>query len=204
MYLSFYRAAGGYVICGLAFLLLAGGQAALVACDWWLSEWTRQKEPDDTDFRIYLGLVLGTIFVSLFRAFSFFRLMLRGATNVHNDMFHGVIYASMRFFEANPVGRVLNRFSKDQSMADETLPLTYFDYSQCVCMVLGCLTVVGMGTPSLSSPSLFLSLLLPPLTLNNEPLMVGGVCSESVHSVGVASFCAAVSLGAHVLPQLFA
>jgi hypothetical protein len=36
----------------------------------------------------------------------------------------------MSFFIANPAGRILNRFAKDQSLVDENLPVTLFDAVQ--------------------------------------------------------------------------
>ena len=40
---------------------------------------------------------------------------------LHDDMFFKVLRAPMTFFDG-PVGRVLNRFSKDLGITDETLP----------------------------------------------------------------------------------
>ncbi|KAJ8929218.1 hypothetical protein NQ314_018097 [Rhamnusium bicolor] len=42
-------------------------------------------------------------------------------------MFDKIVYATMRFFNINPSGRILNRFSKDVGVLDETLPLTFLD-----------------------------------------------------------------------------
>lgn len=36
----------------------------------------------------------------------------------------------MRFFNVNPSGRILNRFSKDIGAVDETLPSTITDFVQ--------------------------------------------------------------------------
>ena len=41
---------------------------------------------------------------------------------LHNNMFAKILRAPMRFFETSPVGRVLNRFSKDLGTVDEMLP----------------------------------------------------------------------------------
>lgn len=45
-------------------------------------------------------------------------------------MFHSIIRASMRFFETNTSGRILNRFSKDLGAIDEFLPNAMIDTFQ--------------------------------------------------------------------------
>ena len=39
----------------------------------------------------------------------------------------GIIKAPIQFFDENPSGRILNRFSKDMSQMDELLPVAFED-----------------------------------------------------------------------------
>jgi len=43
------------------------------------------------------------------------------ARSLHNQMFNALIRAPVFFFDSNPIGRVVNRFSKDVSSIDEQL-----------------------------------------------------------------------------------
>ncbi|KAJ8929217.1 hypothetical protein NQ314_018096 [Rhamnusium bicolor] len=70
---------------------------------------------------IYSCLVLITITLTIVRSISFFRFCMRASTRLHNLMFNKIVYATMRFFNTNPPGRILNRFSKDIGAVDETL-----------------------------------------------------------------------------------
>lgn len=45
-------------------------------------------------------------------------------------MFSNILAATMRFFDTNPSGRILNRFSKDMGIVDEILPRMYLDSIQ--------------------------------------------------------------------------
>lgn len=38
---------------------------------------------------------------------------MRASQNLHDGMFKGLISTTIRFFDTNPSGRILNRFSKD-------------------------------------------------------------------------------------------
>lgn len=62
---------------------------------------------------IYCGLVAALFVVSLIRNSAFLNICLNSSIELHRRLFHGVMRASMRFFEVNPAGRVLNRFAKD-------------------------------------------------------------------------------------------
>lgn len=49
---------------------------------------------------------------------------------MHDKSFYTVLHAHMRFFDTNPVGRIVNRFSKDLGMLDDQLPWTLLDFVQ--------------------------------------------------------------------------
>ncbi len=42
-----------------------------------------------------------------------FQTSLRAASNLHNTAFHKIMRSPMSFFDVTPVGRTINRFSKD-------------------------------------------------------------------------------------------
>src|SRR3546814_5003571 len=48
----------------------------------------------------------------------------------------------LSFYDANPLGRVLNRFSKDLGFLDDKLPETWFDFLQCLLMVIGSIVLI--------------------------------------------------------------
>ena len=46
------------------------------------------------------------------------QMSLGAATKLHNRMFHRVIHGCARFFDTTPVGRILNRFTKDMDESE--------------------------------------------------------------------------------------
>lgn len=76
---------------------------------------------------IYTGLTLATIVLSLTHSIYFFIFCLMASVHLHDFVFSKVISATMRFFNSNPSGRILNRFSKDLGIIDEYIPNVFFD-----------------------------------------------------------------------------
>lgn len=65
------------------------------------------------DIYIFTGLTVATVVISLWRSLMFFNIAMKASKKLHDAMFTGVTRASMYFFNTNPSGRILNRFSKD-------------------------------------------------------------------------------------------
>lgn len=63
--------------------------------------------------RTYSGLMAAATIATIYRTFQFFALSLSASIALHNNLFASVLRAKMKFFDANPSGRILNRFSKD-------------------------------------------------------------------------------------------
>ncbi|KAL3283196.1 hypothetical protein HHI36_006346 [Cryptolaemus montrouzieri] len=76
----------------------------------------------DLYIKVYTLLIILTIFATTSRAILFFKICMNSSRNLHNLMFTNILQAKMRFFDTNPSGRILNRFSKDMGAIDEILP----------------------------------------------------------------------------------
>ena len=97
----------------------------IVSPDLWLSYFTKmtfENQQDMTTLRVYASLVSAAFISATIRVYVFFHVSLRSAENLHNKMVTGVLRAPVLFFDTNPTGRILNRFSKDTGCMDELLP----------------------------------------------------------------------------------
>ncbi|RKP26406.1 P-loop containing nucleoside triphosphate hydrolase protein, partial [Syncephalis pseudoplumigaleata] len=145
VYWRFFRFGASPLTITLAALALSGAQAVMVSADWSLARWTNTPVALQTGWHHaypYIGLVMGTCFLAIFRSTISFWILLNASRWMFRSMLHTVLSAPMQFFHTNPHGRILNRFSKDQSNVDELLPITLFDAVQCLFLILGALVVV--------------------------------------------------------------
>ena len=74
-------------------------------------------------------------------------LMLRASQTLHDDMTKCVLSAQISFFDTNPLGRILNRFSADVGITDDLLPTTLYDFLVTAFYVLGGLAAAIVALP---------------------------------------------------------
>ena len=111
----------------------------MVSPDVWLLFLTKksQEEQKYTMNLIFYGfLVLGSLVSSSIRAYTFLWTSLRCSERLHDKMVVALLEAPVLFFDSNPVGRILNRFSKDVGCLDELLPKSFLLSIQLVLLML--------------------------------------------------------------------
>ena len=122
----------------------------MVAPDVWLSFLTRKlpsEQKDKTNLTIYGGLVAASFILSIIRAYIFFLVCLRSSERLHDKMVMALLKEPVLFFDSNPVGRILNRFSKDVGSMDELLPLQFLSTIQLVLLLLSSVIVPSATNP---------------------------------------------------------
>ena len=71
----------------------------------------------------------GSLF-TLIRGFNFYYVVLQAGRRLHNRMLRRLVHTPLHFFDTNPSGRILNRFSKDIGFMDVQLPMQFYDFWQ--------------------------------------------------------------------------
>ncbi|XP_046428414.1 ATP-binding cassette sub-family C member 4-like [Neodiprion fabricii] len=173
VYWGYFLAGGNMCTLGLMTLAFIIGQVAANGSDYWVTIWTNQntllkqkneEENSTGDFAnidsvwfdeyglfkrdiaiyIYTGCIVGSILVLTLRSMMFVTVCMNASRNIHNSMFANLLRATMRFFNTNPSGRILNRFSKDVGAMDELLPKAMLEAIQIFTVMLGILVMVAI------------------------------------------------------------
>lgn len=123
-------------------IFLIFSQFCTSACDYFLKFFTNQEllrlHNEETLFTteealyIYLALIIAVVVVTLSRGFMFFAICMRSSKKIHDKSFIALLHSPMRFFDLNPTGRILNRFSKDMGAVDELLPKAIIEAIQVI------------------------------------------------------------------------
>uniref|UniRef100_A0A8C7QWV3 Multidrug resistance-associated protein 4 n=1 Tax=Oncorhynchus mykiss TaxID=8022 RepID=A0A8C7QWV3_ONCMY len=168
-----YLNAGASILVMLGTVLLSLiAEVAYVLQDWWLAYWAGEQEKlninstmivqnglnitQELDLRfymgIYAGLTLASVIFGFARSLLMFNVLVKAAQSLHNRMFNSILRTPVRFFDINPIGRILNRFSKDIGQLDSMLPNTFVDFSQSILQNIGVVVVAAAVMPWILIP----------------------------------------------------
>ena len=123
----------------------------------------------------------------LVRAFSFYLVSLRCSERLHDKMVMAIVQAPVFFFDSNPVGRIMNRFSKDVGCMDELLPETFLKSIQLILLMLTSVllpTVINPWTLLIIIPITVLAGLISRyyLRTSRELQRLESICRSPVYS----------------------
>lgn len=188
--LWFYmKACGGFFICIFALLMFAVSIAVQTSSAWWLTYWIQQNDTDNIDnkntssvrisshpqvnlFATVYGLtVLVTILVHLIRGYIYVKTTIKGANWCHNQLLQKVIWFPMEFFDCNPVGRILNRFSSDMDEVDSRLA--------------SLMEMFFMNILSLLAANISMIIVVPWMSVVSIPLMIAFVLLSRIFATSL-------------------
>ncbi|TRY70343.1 hypothetical protein TCAL_02430 [Tigriopus californicus] len=149
VYLYYARAIG--LLVTLSILVLYGvNQGFSVGTNVWLAKWSDDPDSAIPSIRnMYLGvygLLGGASALTVMLVYLIVTIGgLNASTKLHNNILTTVLAAPMMFFDTNPKGRVLNRFSKDVDAVDSSVPGNFngffkFLYNTCGTIAIICFT----------------------------------------------------------------
>lgn len=126
----------------LYILLSAIPPALMILSIYWLGLWSAFPYYMYHDYYLnrFLVTVLLVIFFTVIRNIYSYFMTLCGATNLHALMIERVLRGYSSFFDQNPIGKLITRFSKDQFLVDQKLNFNFIIFSEaffaCICTVI--------------------------------------------------------------------
>ncbi|KAJ2613508.1 Transporter of the ATP-binding cassette (ABC) [Coemansia sp. RSA 1365] len=171
IYTEYIKSSGGVMLWLVLASLFLVGQGLQVAQDWWLREWAASYgrsggssgvgiEADRVVARsngwvnlwyfigVYTAIALASIVIILGRSLLQFWSSIKASKVLHERLLHTVLRAPIRFFDTTPVGRLINRFSKDMETIDQSLSSSLAIFITELTASLTILVVITVITPA--------------------------------------------------------
>lgn len=127
-YLSYFGAAKSISLVVMVYLVSVCTHATSTGADYFINVWVKREEEifvpttvsdgdNKTDYLrgrswyifFYASITILTIVFTLLQAYSFFHMCMKISRNLHAKMFNSIVNTTMAFFNANPIGRIMNR-----------------------------------------------------------------------------------------------
>uniref|UniRef100_A0A671VMR7 ATP-binding cassette, sub-family C (CFTR/MRP), member 3 n=1 Tax=Sparus aurata TaxID=8175 RepID=A0A671VMR7_SPAAU len=152
VYLEYIKAVGPLLSVFICFLY--GCQsAASIGANIWLSQWTNDASNNQTQENVHmrvgvyaaLGIAQGILV--MISSFTLAMGNIGAAKKLHNNLLVNKLHTPQSFFDTTPIGRIINRFSKDIYIIDEALPATVLMLLGTVFVSLSTIIVIISSTP---------------------------------------------------------
>ncbi|XP_052452980.1 ATP-binding cassette sub-family C member 3-like isoform X1 [Carassius gibelio] len=151
VYWEYAKAVGPLLSLFICFLY--GCQSATsIGANFWLSEWTNDalnKSTTTTSTRVgvYAALGLSQSVLVMFSSFTLALGKIQAARKLHETLLDNKFHTPQSFFDTTPIGRIINRFSKDIYVIDELLPSTVLMFLGTFFASLSTMIVIIFSTP---------------------------------------------------------
>ncbi|KAJ8941680.1 hypothetical protein NQ314_010326 [Rhamnusium bicolor] len=166
-YWAYFRAGGGRVSIFILTFLFLFCQIVANGGEYFVTYWVNLEQdfaervannlttenetlPRDNIIYFYSAITLGTIIVAVVKSLYFMIFFTIASRNLHDYIFSRIIKATMRFYNQNPSGRILNRFSKDLGTIDEYIPSVLIDVIELILQFCHLSLVVSAKSPMFS------------------------------------------------------
>ena len=163
VYGLYIKAAGGWlavVHVVLLFLIEAGLRAGT---DAWVGVWATGGGGYELWFYIVIYFTLGAVFAASVgvRSYTLLYKMVTASLKLHHGLLEHMMRLPIMFFDTNPSGRIINRFSRDMEIIDNTLNASIIQLMGCISNVL--ITVVMVTVAAAASPTPYVILAWVPI-----------------------------------------
>jgi ATP-binding cassette subfamily C (CFTR/MRP) protein 1 len=154
----------GFPVALFCIFLYMVGQGLQVGANVWLSQWADKNGKNNGSssanntfmyLGVYAGIGFGAGVAEVLKELILFLSCVYASKVIHERLLGRIFKSPMSFFDTNPSGRVVNRFSADIDTVDQTIPFQLTDFFYCSCEVMAVIAVISYSTP------LFMTVFVP-------------------------------------------
>jgi ABC-type multidrug transport system fused ATPase/permease subunit len=104
---------------------------------------------DDVYYYLTVYAILGMIevVIKLANDLMYFFRCARASKVVHKNLLNNVLRSPMKFFDTNPTGRIVNRFTSDMDTMDQMIPFELLDFIWCLMENITTVLLISVTTP---------------------------------------------------------
>nr|APD26519.1 ATP-binding cassette transporter subfamily C member 1 X6 protein [Brachionus koreanus] len=123
----------------------------------WLSDWSDKADNPEYEnstwnnkyvrLGVYGSIGFGQSIIMLIAEFIYLKMVMRSSRFLHSSMLYSILRSNMQFFESTPIGRIINRFSKDIEAVENMIPLSYRNLVRCMFQVIVTVVMISFVTP---------------------------------------------------------
>ncbi|XP_003391839.2 PREDICTED: canalicular multispecific organic anion transporter 2-like [Amphimedon queenslandica] len=136
-----------FVVMVLSSLSVGGYVSQLL----WLAHWSNEKSNNNLRHFANLGIYAAIgIAQYMCTSFTFLAVVLgaiRASRKFHNGMLYSVLRSPMSFFDTTPLGRLVNRFSKDIQVTDEKINIDLQKILLSLFSTIGAIISISLVSP---------------------------------------------------------
>nr|CCA18266.1 MultidrugResistance like protein 1 putative [Albugo laibachii Nc14] len=151
IYRAWILAFGGFTPAILTFIGYCIAQAISLLSTVWISYWSEHADSSNSSQMFFLNIYMGIngvlAITYFFRTFALLAGGLRASKILFNAIFSRILLAPVSFFDTTPLGRIVNRLSKDIYTIDEGIPSTCGTVLNITLNVLSTIGIVLYVTP---------------------------------------------------------
>ncbi|CAG8763787.1 15393_t:CDS:10, partial [Gigaspora margarita] len=213
IYLFYFKSSGGLLIWFMLVFLFITIRILTVGETYWLNIWSEWSEVhhnktanitspellDDnntqTDLLFYIGIyaivALSSAVFTIARMIWQLCVSLKGSKTLFSELLNAILRAPMSFFDSAPLGNIMNRFSKDLGIIDQSLMTVV---SSCFGNAVGVISVLAVVT-TVTYEFFFVSIVVGAIASYFAGIFILWNYRSSNMSGGLVGFCLSYALG---------
>ncbi|ESL05506.1 multidrug resistance protein A [Trypanosoma rangeli SC58] len=194
-YVAYFRACGGVPAVAAVLLLFLLTEMLSLSSNVWLSMWSTRRFglSPGTYLQLYIALVVCGAVTTPLRFGAAYNAMRRGSRSLHRLILRSVATGTMQFFDTTPLGRIVNRFSRDIDRLDDQLQMTFIFFLE---VLYG---IVSSFAVTVGSQPYVIVALLPTVFLYYKLIFFYSVTNREIRRIGSIVKAPMVSLLGEVL-----